>query len=164
MSYSENDTTAMPEGKLSEADWKRILNLLNEELDYWERESADYATYLSMISEIERQTGIKKKVECKETMVVLTPSDAQYAVATVKKKPFYITEEGPTFLVIALLASTVLLFYMFLITLTEGYRWLAAMTSVIMIFYIFAAGYFTRYIQDYDEGGDYESDDGNDQE
>jgi len=41
--------------------WIRILNLLTEELDVWEKESPDYNQIDAMISAIEAETGIRKK-------------------------------------------------------------------------------------------------------
>jgi len=41
--------------------WKLILNLLNEELDVWEKDSSTYALITVTIRTIEYQTGIRKK-------------------------------------------------------------------------------------------------------
>ena len=42
--------------------WRRILNLLTEELEVWEPTSGDCADILATILMIETQTGIRKKI------------------------------------------------------------------------------------------------------
>jgi len=46
---------------LEEEQWKRVLNLLNEELEVWGALSSDYAQIEIIIGVIETRTGIKKK-------------------------------------------------------------------------------------------------------
>jgi len=47
--------------QLPEVYWRRILNLLTEELEVWEPKNADHKRIRAMIFQIESQTGIKKK-------------------------------------------------------------------------------------------------------
>ena len=49
------------EVRLIDPYWRRILNLLNEELDVWDKESIDYSQVYDIIVRIEMQTGIRKK-------------------------------------------------------------------------------------------------------
>ena len=48
--------------RLSRKQWRRILNLLKEELQFWREESAVYREITETILMIECQSGIHKKV------------------------------------------------------------------------------------------------------
>jgi hypothetical protein len=47
--------------QLPEGEWRRILNLLDEELGVWEAESEESIRILRTMRAIESQTGIRKK-------------------------------------------------------------------------------------------------------
>jgi len=47
--------------QLPEGEWRRILNLLDEELGVWEAESEESIRILRTMRVIESQTGIRKK-------------------------------------------------------------------------------------------------------
>jgi hypothetical protein len=49
--------------QLPEIYWCRILNLLTEELDVWERTSQEYKQLQAIIFQIKKQSGIKPRPE-----------------------------------------------------------------------------------------------------
>jgi len=51
---------------LDKSEWRRILNLLTEELDVWEPSSTEYRKLIFTIWKITDSTGIQKKIRPSE--------------------------------------------------------------------------------------------------